>query len=52
MFCLSRPNTLARRYFDTEADAIAAAVREDSAAARLVWYDAFDYERYNAGRVA
>lgn len=52
MFCLSRPTTTERRFFDTEADAIAAAVREDPAARRLVWWDSFPYERYNVGRVA
>ena len=52
MWCLSRPSTIARRFFATEAEAIAAAVREDPTARRLIWWDAFDYERYNRGRVA
>lgn len=49
---LSRPNTTEVRQFDTEVEAIIAAVREDPKAPRLIWQDWFDYPRYNVGRVA
>ena len=48
MWCLSRPN--GARFFHPTEDAANAA--RDALGGGLVWFDAFDYDRYTQGRAA